>query len=61
MLIKKIIINFWEELPFYYLILGILAITNFILIELKTPVLMYGVIFPLFWVIMYVIVKKYNR
>jgi len=56
-MIKKMIIYIWEELPFFYLILGILSMTNFILTELKTPHLLIGVLFPLFWIILYGTIK----
>ncbi len=60
-MLRKIISYIWEELPFFYLILGILAMVNFILAELKTPHLLLGILFPLFWIILYVIIKITGR
>jgi len=56
-MIIKIIFDIWEELPFFYLILGVLSMTNFILTEIKNPHLLIGVLFPLFWIILYSIIK----
>ncbi len=56
-MIIKIIFDIWEELPFFYLILGVLSMTNFILTEIKKTHLLIGVLFPLFWIILYSIIK----
>ncbi len=56
-MIKKMIFYIWKELPFFYLISAILSMTNFILTELKITHLLIGVLFPLFWIILYGTIK----